>query len=114
MAKLPPVNSGLAAVMKELDKQIAKGYTNGYDVANNYSGQLLEAARKLTEPKILLVDIDEVPKGWDEKYFIMLCFRPLQERIIIASALLIKEAERRQCEAFFTEIDKQQIDNQLN
>lgn len=89
------MKSGIEQIQAERQKQIDKYGFTGEHHANHPEwydkGQLIEAARTLTMPKILSVF---VPINWDIEWFSNLCNRPYNERIVIAGALLAAEIDR--------------------
>jgi hypothetical protein len=90
------MKSGIEQIQAERQKQIDKyGFTGEHHAQHPEwydKGQLIEAARTLTMPKILSVF---VPINWDAEWFERLCQRPFQERIVIAAALLASELDRQ-------------------
>jgi hypothetical protein len=90
------MKSGIEQIQAERQRQIDKyGFTGEHHAQHPEwydKGQLIEAARTLTMPKILSVF---VPINWDAEWFERLCKKPFQERIVVAAALLASELDRQ-------------------
>jgi hypothetical protein len=90
------MKSGIEQIQAERQRQIDKyGFTGEHHAQHPEwydKGQLIEAARTLTMPKILSVF---VPINWDTEWFERLCKKPFQERIVVAAALLASELDRQ-------------------
>lgn len=93
--------TGIDLVIAERQKQIEMGRDTDFDVRLNDKGQLTEAAcfllNKIEWDSYLNVPVtDYLPDHWNEEYWKKLCRKSYEERLIIATSLLLAEYDRLQ------------------
>lgn len=91
MINSPTIDTVLEHRYKQLE---IKGYSIKHDVKHNSKGQLLAAALMLAVHTIPTKNINLPPEGWEIDNWLRMCAKPHIERMAIASALLIAEADR--------------------
>lgn len=86
--------TGVELIADERKEQIEKhGRSVEQDVALNTKGQLSVAAGILLQ-KIIPVNLDLIPTGWNVFIWNRMLSKPYEERLIIAGALIAAEIDR--------------------
>ena len=89
------ISEGVSDVLFQNYKQRhIKGKTAEFDTENNGSFQLVIASQILSKFKTTIDDTFEPHFGWDEEQWSKMVQLPYDERLAIASALLIAELDR--------------------
>lgn len=94
------MTTGIKYLAIERQKQIDKyGFTGEHHATHPEwydNGQLVEAARILSMPNLIIEVNAGCPENWDKKWFDNLCQRNYKERLIIAGALIAAEIDRQE------------------
>lgn len=82
--------TGIQRIAKEREEQLTyHNRTHGHDLAVNGGGELRQAAMYC-----LTLDAAHWPKTWVNTYAHKILLKPLEERLVIAGALLAAEIDR--------------------
>ena len=98
------METGIELIAEERQKQIEKHGFTGEHHANHpewyAEGQLISAARMLSvyDPNDGLTRLfkQTVPINWNKEWWVKMCDKPIEKRLIIAGALIAAEIDRLQ------------------